>query len=412
MKALVILTSRFPYPPGEEFLKNEVDELSKYFTSIKILPTNNEISFKAVHKKEVPDNVEVITSSYRQQGKFLRTLTLLSDFQSLSWLIKEWPKASKHGVKAILKLINWTAITSEMKRNINKTNLDDLKDDTIYYSYWLTPSATVLAMLKEKKPLIKAVSRVHGGDLYLERHRPAYLPYQGKVIKTLNHTFSISENGREYLSKHYPDSKSKLSVSRLGTKNDSLNQKEKGKADTLRIISCSYLKPVKRIHLLVEALKYTNVPIEWTHLGGGPEQGNVEKLVKELPDHIHVKLMGNVNNDEVIRHYRANSFDLFINVSESEGIPVTIMEAFSFGIPVIATDVGGTSELVNQDNGYLLSKDFNPKELAQLLDDYSQISEEGRGQKSLAAYHTWNNHYNAVKNYKKFAEMLKGVSNK
>jgi glycosyltransferase involved in cell wall biosynthesis len=40
------------------------------------------------------------------------------------------------------------------------------------------------------------------------------------------------------------------------------------------------------------------------------------------------------------------------------------MEAMSFGIPVIATDVGGTSELVSEENGLLINKNFTPSELA------------------------------------------------
>lgn len=41
-------------------------------------------------------------------------------------------------------------------------------------------------------------------------------------------------------------------------------------------------------------------------------------------------------------------------MSDSEGIPVSIMEAMSFGIPVIARNVGGMSEIVNEENGLLL----------------------------------------------------------
>ena len=43
---------------------------------------------------------------------------------------------------------------------------------------------------------------------------------------------------------------------------------------------------------------------------------------------------------------KENNFDLHINLSEYEGIPVTIMESMSLGIPVIATDVGGVSGLL------------------------------------------------------------------
>lgn len=414
MSSLVLLTSRFPYPPGEEFLKNEVDELSKYFTSIQMIPTNFESSMSVENKKTVPGNVEVYPLSSAANGgmgKVSRIMKLLSDAQSLRWLAEEMPAAAKHGPKAILKLVNWTSIVSEMKQNIVRSRLLDEKSDRVYYSYWLTPSATALAMLKESFPEIKAVSRVHGGDLYLERHQPAYLPYQGKVIGTLSQVYSISENGKEYLTNLYPIAETKVSISRLGTKNEQAFSGKNEKPAALKLISCSYLKPVKRIHLLVEALQNANIPIEWTHIGDGPERGKIEELAGRLPENIKVNFLGNLSNQEVIRNYERNPYDLFINVSESEGIPVTIMEAFSFGIPTAATNVGGTSELVNEENGYLLPKDFKPEQLTRILEQFYQSSLEGQNKKAQAAYATWDQKYNATKNYKTFAEMLKGVLN-
>lgn len=48
-----------------------------------------------------------------------------------------------------------------------------------------------------------------------------------------------------------------------------------------------------------------------------------------------------LNNEEVYTFYRNNRVDVFLNVSESEGVPVSIMEAMSCHIPTIAPDVGG-----------------------------------------------------------------------
>jgi len=48
-----------------------------------------------------------------------------------------------------------------------------------------------------------------------------------------------------------------------------------------------------------------------------------------------------------------------MNLSETEGIPVSIMEAQSAGVPILATNLGGTSEIVNNENGFLVEKDFN-----------------------------------------------------
>jgi len=51
---------------------------------------------------------------------------------------------------------------------------------------------------------------------------------------------------------------------------------------------------------------------------------------------------------------------LFINTSSSEGIPVSMMEAQSFGIPILAMDVGGVREIVGPQTGRLLQQDDPP----------------------------------------------------
>ena len=52
------------------------------------------------------------------------------------------------------------------------------------------------------------------------------------------------------------------------------------------------------------------------------------------------------------------------------------MEAFSFGIPVYATNVGGTSEIVNSNNGKLLDKNITSEDLAMELQKFNECREE------------------------------------
>ena len=51
--------------------------------------------------------------------------------------------------------------------------------------------------------------------------------------------------------------------------------------------------------------------------------------------------MGYVANTKVQELYSSRKFNLLVNVSETEGIPVSIMEAMSYRLPIIATNVGG-----------------------------------------------------------------------
>ena len=76
----------------------------------------------------------------------------------------------------------------------------------------------------------------------------------------------------------------------------------------------------------------------------------------------------------------------------------------SFGIPVIGTNVGGVSEIVNEDNGYLLSANPTSQEIVSVIEKFQQLSTEDKEKKRKAAYFTWEDKYNAEKNYTQFVE--------
>jgi glycosyltransferase involved in cell wall biosynthesis len=90
-------------------------------------------------------------------------------------------------------------------------------------------------------------------------------------------------------------------------------------------------------------------------------------------------------------------------VSTTEGIPVSIMEAMSFGIPVIATDVGGTQEIVNKDNGILLHSQLDETDLASAI---RIAMKEDLWQRKTNALETWRSKYNAPTNYQNFVSEL------
>ena len=111
-----------------------------------------------------------------------------------------------------------------------------------------------------------------------------------------------------------------------------------------------------------------------------------------------MKLLGRIPNHEVLNYYKNHHFDMFINMSTSEGVPVAIMEAMSFGIPILATDVGCTSEEVQPQVGELLSPNPTLEEITMMMRKLLSSNYDPRA--------FWLNHYNANVNYNKFAEML------
>ncbi len=109
--------------------------------------------------------------------------------------------------------------------------------------------------------------------------------------------------------------------------------------------------------LIASAYKFWNYEdLEWKHYGDGDYRGEIEKMVNKNV------LVGQVSNAEIIgalNLYKETGF--LINVSKYEGIPVSMMEAMSFGIPCIGTDVGGVSEIIDsgKERIFIVTRSFN-----------------------------------------------------
>ncbi len=120
----------------------------------------------------------------------------------------------------------------------------------------------------------------------------------------------------------------------------------------------------KRIDGIIRAAseittKYAN--IELVIVGDGPERENLERLCCELGIDGKVKFLGNVSYEEVIELVKGS--DIFVLNSVYEGLPHVVIEAMACRIPVIATDIEGTREVVEDSKTGLLVEPDNDEEL-------------------------------------------------
>ena len=124
---------------------------------------------------------------------------------------------------------------------------------------------------------------------------------------------------------------------------------------------------------------------------------------RTLPENVVCDFRGYVSNQDLMLEYSNNDYDVFINVSSTEGIPVSIMEAMSFGIPAIASNVGGTNEIVIDGfNGFLIDSDFIVEGVVNKLKHLISISETDYIRLRTNARLFWNQTFFAKDNYKKF----------
>lgn len=127
-------------------------------------------------------------------------------------------------------------------------------------------------------------------------------------------------------------------------------KQQKQKSSVLRLISTGRLIKRKGFHFLIQALKGLD-NVELRLLGGGNQQNELRALAKTTGAKVFFE--GKKSRGEVARQLQ--QADLFVLPSLNEGMSNSILEAMASGLPVIATDVGGSSELI-RGNGVVVPK--------------------------------------------------------
>lgn len=358
--SIIIFTDKYPYSLSESFFKDELEYISASFDKITIIPFEKG---NAEIVREIPENVNLIRPVYKSvKNKQELVLKGIFNFSIIFPFIKEFIRKGLRQKK--FSVYNWIVhllIIRSTLAYIKKTHLpDQIKNADILYFYWGLRWSQVLPFLPiELKS--KIVVRFHGTDLY-ENLNSNYIPFREQQLRRLNLAVFVSETGKNYLSDRYPFIKEHSIIARLGTFDTGLNPYST--QNRIHIVSCSNLVPVKRVYLIAKSLSFTDINIKWTHLGDGVQMNEIKELVKLLPENIEVELPGGISHNELLNYYKNNPIHIFLNVSSSEGVPVSVMEALSFGIPVIATNAGGTCEIVNDKVGLLVDINITPYQLS------------------------------------------------
>lgn len=409
---LVLFSNYFPYKKSEPFLENEIKVTLKYAESIKLFTlygnrTENKLneqaglSFYEPVLQNPADKFQLFVKGFFNLapcGFHLREL--ISKKLFLSPLKCYWQMVSLLVTRSVLA-------SPAYKRLL--TDLEGMNEVTLYF-YWGDNLCWIVPYLLKRLPdkNIKVVLRLHGSDLY-ESLKANHAPLRTKIFELANAMYTVSENGQNYLANNYPQWAQKIHLSRLGVNDFGLNPISEREKKV--VVSVSNLVPLKRVHLIFEALQACTMPLTWYHFGEGPLMEQLKALAQTARPGLEVKLMGQVKNEELMRFYQNTSVDVFVNVSTTEGLPVSIMEAFSFGIPAIATRVGGTGELVNSQTGFLLDKDFGITELKDVLIKYLTAGKEIALDYRKQARTCFENKV-SLKNYDRFYEEIAGLTNK
>lgn len=361
--------------------------IAPYFKSIYIFPDQ-----KHKRLRQVPTNVQVI---WKEGGRTSWFNVLLTVFARRLILIEFLRNlfANPARNKVLLMNLQW-AIS---KKSILAESIDFKKEGYIFYSYWMNHSAVALSLIDER---IERVARVHNWDVYEERQKYSYLPLRKFLIEKLDTIYPISRNAATYLSEKYGQGR-KVKVSRLGVFGINLND-DRSDAGFDQMISVSNMVALKRVDLIARAFQKFEERLNWTHFGGG-------ELLNEMKATFGDEyFMGQVPNEDVLSQLNELKHSAFlINLSQYEGIPVSMMEAMSYGIPCIGTNVGGVGEIIeNGVNGFLLSANPGEQEVVVAIGKLLSMDSEAAKTMRQNASSTWESKFNAETNFREFSEKL------
>ena len=137
-------------------------------------------------------------------------------------------------------------------------------------------------------------------------------------------------------------------------------------SDVTILLFVGMLVPVKGLDVLLTALARVQTPCHCVLVGDGEERQALARQAIELGIEERVQLVGARAHDEIPTWMAAA--DLFVLPSRSEGRPNVVLEAQACGLPVVATRVGGTPELVCPDTGRLVAAE-DADELTEALSE-------------------------------------------
>jgi glycosyltransferase involved in cell wall biosynthesis len=400
---IALLTNAYPYHPGEQFIEDEIEYWAKNpVARVTVLP-----AVARGEPRPLPGDVSIdlCMANGTISARFFSALAALLSpmfWHELGYLKRSRKIDPYTVVRALLHASKVIAQTASLRRYIQRHGEID-----VAYCYWNETQSYAALRVKKEGGIRKVISRIHGIDLHEVRRPHNYMPLKRQFIRAYDRVFTTSRAAQAYLELTYGAPTERVGVSPLGVPlADMLSQPSR--SGSLHMVSVSFCVPVKRLDRIVEALRlfavrHKELEITWTHIGGGPLFESTKSLAASRFADIHnisFEFLGEMANDVVKKYYSSTSVDLFINMSESEGVPVSIMEAMSAGVPAIAPNVGGISNLVSDQCGVLLGQRPSTQDIADAIG--TVVFGDKRDVLRMNARKMVEEHFSSDRNYSNF----------
>lgn len=266
--------------------------------------------------------------------------------------------------KAILQFLYWMLFHPEIK-------IVHVQG-SVGASFWRKAIFIYIAKFFHKK----VVWHMHAGRfaVFYQQHRYAVR----KVVDKSDVIIALFEYWKEYFKNEFPTKRVEIIKNVI-----SAPVVHKQQTGYFTLLFLGLLGKNKGIYDLLECIRDHKVEFQGKlklYIGGNGEIEHVKQLIKEYGIADIVIFEGWVSGDKKIE--LLNKSDAYILPSYKEGLPISILEAMSYGMPIISTPVGGIPEIVsNGENGYLVepgNKEDIYKAIMSLLNDADLRNRMGR----------------------------------
>lgn len=394
-----LIYKSFPFGKAESFVEYEIPYLNEIAGGqYRIFSFYNGKDLKNYRKKDLLGKVYIVKISMLDYIKGAVSFFIPKVRKEFGYMKN---RVSRDRFwKCVWRMLYYRSYGYAFKRILHNVVLSD---EEVFISYWLNECAYAAVMLKQHNEKYRVFSRAHGFDVYEER---CYLPYRAELFENIDGVLPINKIEKEYILDRYNGNipEKKIQVSHLGI-NLPLYYSIDDTRKNFIIVTCSSIIQLKRLDLMIEALsEIKEFSYKWIHIGGGEIQDYIFELAKDKLNHDNqnYEFIGQISLQQVHELYSNKEVSLFVNCSDTEGVPVSIMEAMSYGIPTVARNVGGNSEIVDGYNGILLGANCSADELADAIRSVYYLNNQEYINMRRAARVKVENEFNADYQYRSF----------
>ena len=410
-KRLIIFTYDYPYGKSEKtFIEYELKRLSEEYQKIEIINQKNVSSQNVSTLKKKDFKFENSFANIIKTKNIIKVFTKEVIFDKKFWceiIINLFKKNFFKKIKMIINEMCLSYLLAEfIKKRYNKN------DSIIFYSFWSNYNLIAFENLKKTFTNSKFISRALGSDLNGFIKNDDYVAYKRLKFSSLDKLILLGDYQKKKLIEL--DLGNKIAIAPLGIypqKIQNFLDKSLNSKDMITFTSCGNLIDIKNIFLMIKFLikfsEITKKQIKFILIGNGI-------LKKKILNQLNSQKLFDFEYHEYIESFtnflNINKTHFFLNFSSQEGMPFTIMESMSLGIPSITSNIEPNKFLVENNGYYFDLKNFDGTIVKLIHEIDNDINEKKPYlSKSLKSYEFIHNNLINENCHKKFDEILKNL---